>query len=238
MVDLFIKHVLGVGTDHPGAFGQTSSYYGTIEQQGQLTLHLHLLLWIHNALSPQEIRSRLMDTSSTFRQELLAYLEGAHQGDYFDGTQKDILNDLTHATRQPEFRSPVEVLPESPPHPCVRPNCAVQECLACKNISSWWSYFRQTYDSKGCLANKWGKCKARFPCKIVKEHKVDEDGHLMLQKLEAWINTFMPLLMYLFHCNTDVTSLQSGTAIKAVISYVSDYVTKPALKTHVIFEAI
>ncbi|PBK83799.1 hypothetical protein ARMGADRAFT_1037623 [Armillaria gallica] len=34
MVDLFIKHVLGVGTDHPGAFGQTSSYYDTVEQQG------------------------------------------------------------------------------------------------------------------------------------------------------------------------------------------------------------
>ncbi|PBK92376.1 hypothetical protein ARMGADRAFT_881258, partial [Armillaria gallica] len=59
-----------------------------------------------------------------------------------------------------------------------------------------------------------------------------------LRKLEAWINTFTPLLTYLFQCNTDVTSLRSGTAIKAVISYVSDYVTKPALKTHVIFEAI
>ncbi len=32
-------------------------------------------------------------------------------------------------------------------------------------------------DSKGCLPNKWGKCKARFPCKIVKEHEVDDDGH-------------------------------------------------------------
>ncbi|PBK83800.1 hypothetical protein ARMGADRAFT_944458, partial [Armillaria gallica] len=224
-----------------------------------------LLLWIHNALFPQEICSRLMDASSTFHQELLAYLEGAHQGDYFDGTQKDVLNDLTHATRQPEFRSLVEVLPESPPCSCVRPNCVVQECLACKNISSWWSNFRQTvnfvvamtdihscgnntdadgnkkknkYDSKGCLANKWGKCKARFSHKIVKEHKVDKDGHLMLRKIEAWINTFMPSLTYLFRCNTDVTSLRLGTAIKAVISYVSDYVTKPALRTHVIFEAI
>ncbi len=98
MVDLFIKHVLGVGTDHPGAFGQTSSYYGTVEQQSRLTLHLHLLLWIRNALSPQEICSRLMDASSTFHQELLAYLEGAHQGDYFGGTQKDVLNDLIHVT--------------------------------------------------------------------------------------------------------------------------------------------
>ncbi|KAK0225730.1 hypothetical protein IW262DRAFT_1267607, partial [Armillaria fumosa] len=38
--------------------------------------------------------------------------------------------------------------------------------------------------------------------------------------------------------NTDVTSLQSGTVIKAVLIYVSDYVTKPALKTHVFFDVI
>ncbi len=33
-VQLFLKHVLGVGTDHPGLFGNTESYYGTVEQQG------------------------------------------------------------------------------------------------------------------------------------------------------------------------------------------------------------
>jgi len=34
-----------------------------------------------------------------------------------------------------------------------------------------------------------------------------------------------------------VTSLLSGTSIKAVISYVSDYITKPTLKTHQIFSS-
>jgi hypothetical protein len=36
MVELFIKHILGVGTDHPGVYDNTSAYYGTVEQQGQL----------------------------------------------------------------------------------------------------------------------------------------------------------------------------------------------------------
>jgi hypothetical protein len=39
-------------------------------------------------------------------------------------------------------------------------------------------------------------------------------------------------------CNTDVTSLSSGTLIKAIVSYISDYVTKPALKTHQIFSSM
>ncbi|KAF8868382.1 hypothetical protein BD779DRAFT_1399200, partial [Infundibulicybe gibba] len=32
MVSLFIKHVLGVGESHLGAYGKTSGYYGTVEQ--------------------------------------------------------------------------------------------------------------------------------------------------------------------------------------------------------------
>ncbi|KAI0038885.1 hypothetical protein FA95DRAFT_1476081, partial [Auriscalpium vulgare] len=32
MVELFIKHVLGVGSGHPGLYGKTSGYYGTVEQ--------------------------------------------------------------------------------------------------------------------------------------------------------------------------------------------------------------
>ncbi|KAK0197646.1 hypothetical protein F5146DRAFT_920688 [Armillaria mellea] len=59
-----------------------------------------------------------------------------------------------------------------------------------------------------------------------------------MKKREPWINTFTPLLTYLLRCNTDVTSLRSGTAIKAVLIYVSDYITKPSLKTHVFFDVI
>ncbi|KAF8240071.1 hypothetical protein L208DRAFT_1234532 [Tricholoma matsutake] len=34
MVQSFIKHVLGVDSNHCGLFGDTSAYYGTVEQQG------------------------------------------------------------------------------------------------------------------------------------------------------------------------------------------------------------
>ncbi|TFK53318.1 hypothetical protein OE88DRAFT_1711380 [Heliocybe sulcata] len=33
MVKLFIRHVLGVHSDHDGLYGETSAYYGTVEQQ-------------------------------------------------------------------------------------------------------------------------------------------------------------------------------------------------------------
>ncbi|KAI0040683.1 hypothetical protein FA95DRAFT_1472663, partial [Auriscalpium vulgare] len=32
MVDMFVKHVLGVGSKHAGLYGDTAGYYGTVEQ--------------------------------------------------------------------------------------------------------------------------------------------------------------------------------------------------------------
>ena len=63
-------------------------------------------------------------------------------------------------------------------------------------------------------------------------------GSLDIKKGESWMNTINPTITYLLRCNTDVTSLLSGTAIKAVIAYISDYITKPTLKTYVVFDTI
>ena len=63
-------------------------------------------------------------------------------------------------------------------------------------------------------------------------------GYLNLKKGEPMMNTFTYLLTYLFRCNTDVTSLLSGTAVKAVVAYISDYISKTPLKTYVVFDTI
>ena len=91
----------------------------------------------------------------------------------------------------------------------------------------------------GCLSNKWGKCKAHFPHKTFKHTEVDvNNGALNINKGESMLNTVTAEVTYLICSNTDVTSLLSGTAIKAVVAYVSDYISKPALKTYLIFEAV
>ncbi|KDR70592.1 hypothetical protein GALMADRAFT_49611, partial [Galerina marginata CBS 339.88] len=88
---------------------------------------------------------------------------------------------------------------------------------------------------KGCLT-KDGSCAVRFPRETYEYTTVDrEDGHIFLKKNEPMMNTFSPALTYVMRSNTDVTSLLSGTAIKAVIAYVTDYITKQSLKTHQLF---
>jgi hypothetical protein len=260
MCQAFIKNILGVGKKHPGIFGETSAYYGTVEQQGRLTLHLHTLVWIKNSLSPQEVRNHIMDRTSDFQEKMVEYLEAVHKGEFFDGHMPDISQRVKEEQRNdPDYLDPTKTMPESPPDQCHEQGCKV--CESCTKLDSWWIRFKRTIDDlvmhsnihscrmttkdkngndvrKGCL-NKEGRCKARFPREIVEQTMVDPlTGALKIKKGELWLNTFTPVITYLFRCNTDTTSLLSGTAIKAIVAYVSDYVTKPGLKTYSIFDTI
>ncbi|KAJ6630460.1 hypothetical protein B0H10DRAFT_1774914, partial [Mycena sp. CBHHK59/15] len=274
MVNAFLKHVLCWEDITPGWFGHTKSFYGTVEQQGRLTLHLHLLLWIQNALSPQQIRDRLLDPNSIFAQHLVDYIESVHQGEFLTGTFAEV------NTRIPEkdYKPPTHTLPLAPPPLCAGGvNCI---CEQCQKLEHWWTQYElevddlllrsnmhdcrrstqqekeddnkknwrvkvkgsllknKKYERKGCLT-KEGICRARFPRDIFPLTQIDPvDGHIDLKKLEPKMNTFTPLITYLNRCNTDVTCLLSGTAVKAVVSYVSDYVSKLSLKTYQIFATI
>jgi hypothetical protein len=90
MVEMFIKHVLGVGQEHPGLYGNTAAYYGAVEQQERLTLHLHMLLWIMNSLLPQEIKDRIMDPNSDFQKRIVEYLKSVHVGEFMTGTMDEV----------------------------------------------------------------------------------------------------------------------------------------------------
>ncbi|TFK58113.1 hypothetical protein BDN72DRAFT_782501, partial [Pluteus cervinus] len=251
MVTLFIQHVLGVGTDHLGIYGQTAAYYGTVEQQGRLTLHLHLLLWIVCNLTFQEIRDKLQDKEGVFQKKLIEYLESTFVGEYSTGTQDEVIERVAQDKKdrppgsENPYEDPVETLPIPPPEKCSK-QCGL--CDQCQSYNTWYIYFTTTTDdliSKsnvhkcGCMDNKWGKCRARFPRPIVEKTIVDpETGHIFMRKKEPWINTVTQVLTYLLRCNTDVTSLQSGTATKITVQYATDYITKGVLKTRTMFQTI
>jgi len=264
MVNLFIKHVLGVGSKHPGIYGDTAAYYGTVEQQGRLTLHLHMLLWIKGCLSPQEVRDKLMDPSGEFQRQLIEYLESVHVGEFLTGTQTEVLENVSQASKSGDYMDPTQTLPCPPPKHCKN---ACGTCKKCQDVETWNKEYVTEVDdiiSKsnihrcsesvsadtngsrvkirrfvGCMDNKWGKCKARFPRPVFQKTEVDmKTGAINMKKLEPMINTISPVVTYLFRCNTDITSLKSGTAIKGVILYVTDYITKASLKTHVMFDVI
>jgi len=254
LCELFIKDVLGVGADHRGAYGDTEAYYGTVEQQGRLALHLHLLLWIKGSLSPQDMRDKIMDPNSTFQKHIVEYLESVHIGEFMTGPAEKVMSDVQARTQDPNYKDPTQTLPQQPPPLCKHP--IKEDCSRCKKQQSWWLGFKDTVDDillksnvhrcgggkngrRPTCINKQGNCKARFPRQLFEQTEVDPlTGALNIKKGEPWLNTITPVLTYVLRCNTDVTSLLSGTAVKAVVAYISDYVTKTTLKTYTMFDSI
>lgn len=161
MVNLFIQHVLRPGdVALSGLFSDTAAYYETVEQQGCLTLHIHMIIWLYNSLSLQQVKERLLAGDSIFQQELIAYLESVHKGDYFTGPQASI-SDMCHAgSLEPGYHNPTEVLPVSPLVHCDADGC--DDRMKGNSTDSWWSYFRSIADmivSKcniySCHSNTW-----------------------------------------------------------------------------------
>ncbi|KAI0349273.1 hypothetical protein OH77DRAFT_1378076, partial [Trametes cingulata] len=200
---------------------------------------------------------KIMDPSSDFQKAMVEYLESVHIGEFMTGTMESVGKRLAEEDhKNPSRVPPTETLPEAPPEKCAHD--AQSDCAKCQDYKSWWDRFKHTvdeilylsnrhtcqksdkpeFDNRGCTDQN-GVCKARFPRETHAETVVDpETGALIMKKGEAWINTVTPALTYLMRSNTDVTSLLSGTAIKSVVAYVADYITKTPLKTHVMFQSI
>ena len=266
MVETFVTDVLGVNTNHCGLYGETGGYYGTVEQQGRLTLHLHMLVWIKGNISPQEMRDKILRNDSAWQEKLTNWLESCHTGDFLTGNFAEVTESIGKKREEKGYVDPTQSFPEAPPKRCDTAHGKGEQegCEQCQTAVEWAVRYATTVDdlllrsnvhscnrgmnrdgtrkknkaSGGCMDNKWKKCKARFPRPTFLKTVIDELGAICMKKIEAWLNTFTPLVTYAFRCNTDVTSLSSGTAIKAVVLYVSDYITKSTLKTHTIFDSI
>ncbi|KAF9063030.1 hypothetical protein BDP27DRAFT_1155612, partial [Rhodocollybia butyracea] len=219
-----------------------------------------MLLWIRGAFSPQEIHDRLLDSNSTFNKNLVSYLESTFSGDFITGNkiEVEVLSETIAALEGSEL--PTHSIPVAVPAAC-KLHC--HNCRFCKANEHWWIRYQQHTDyilyksnlhdhelglsrndkGKGllgyCGKNKYGTCKAQFPRPCFTSTTVDpKSGHINFKKLEPDMNTVSHVLTYLLRCNTDVTCLLSGTAIKFVIAYITDYVSKNPLKTYMVFDTI
>ncbi|KAJ3551910.1 hypothetical protein NM688_g4438 [Phlebia brevispora] len=240
--------------DWPGLFGKTSAYYGTVEEQGRLALHLHMLVWIENACSPQELRNKLIENKAEFQQRVVAWMESISQGEFSTGTLSEVRQRVREKVHMPDWDpttdddicqqctgDPVTELPRPP-----------ADEASPAEIDTWFNAVSEITDEillrcnvhdkdhrRGCKRGRRRQCKARMPRDTYQATVVNlTDGSLQLKKGEAWMNTFCVIMVYLLRCNTDVTCLLSGTAVRAVLAYVTDYITKSSLKTYHVFEAI
>lgn len=65
-----------------------------------------------------------------------------------------------------------------------------------------------------------------------------ETGDLVVRCLDGLVNNFNETILDAVRCNMDIKFIGSGASAKAVVYYITDYITKSQLKAHVAFAAL
>ena len=79
----------------------------------------------------------------------------------------------------------------------------------------------------------------RMPRKLVPSSTIDPDtGHISMRRSDPWVNNFNEYLMVACRSNMDIKFIWSGSDAKALVYYITDYVTKMSLSFHDTFSLI
>jgi len=202
---------------HTGIFGEVSAYFGVVESQGRGSLHIHMLVWLKNTPTHDELHELLKteafrDRVKAFiRQNLRAYVPGL-----------DNANDVRNTPNE------IEIAYSRPPDPdsmnfaedvadferrVVRAKqvhtCELRRCL---NVD------RQT----GRLV-----CKRRAPWPTAEDDFVNEDGTWGPKRRNPFINGYVPGVSVCMRGNNDGKLLTNGKDTKNLTFYATKYAAKP-----------
>ncbi|KAI9059342.1 hypothetical protein FKP32DRAFT_1614245 [Trametes sanguinea] len=206
----------GVGKMNEGVLGVTKAYYGCVEAQGRGTLHCHMMIWIEGGLNPKELQQRLCSPGSEeFGQRLIQYLDEVISTNvpYADeGDHVKGTEEDNEQFRRDDLRHLVE---KNQRH---------------KHTATCYKY---------C---KVGEHVCRFDldeANVTPESSIDyETGELTLRILDGLINNYNATILEAMRCNMDIQFIGTGGEAKAVLYYITDYITKSPLKAHVAYAAL
>ena len=232
----FVRTVLGYredGTgDHDGVLGTVKAHYGCVEAQGRGSLHCHMLVWVEGALNPNEIRERVIQDPEWGKILL----------DYLDNTITNIV---------PEDPIPDKHAPWEDRDPCTlrgvnleMDNIEERIALRMKDCHYLAERVQRHRHSHTCYkyyrAGEERTC--RFDLKeenFQSESCIDgETGQINLRCLDGLVNNFNMTILEAVRCNMDIQFIGSGASAKAMIYYITDYITKSQLKSHIAYAAL
>jgi hypothetical protein len=227
----FIKIVLKYnpssdGPDKDGVLGRCEGYYGMVEAQGRGTFHCHLLVWLAGNPTPHELRERMRDCQLPRDDVPIVETDGPLKPPACD---PGVLDPRLH--KRPYAASMSEDEFES----------QFQKTVEQLVIESKWHIRKETCwkHLKRGEARVDKNCRMRIDEDINPFTRVDsETESIILKRLHPRINNYHGLIMFLLRCNMDIKYIGSGEATKASVHYITDYITKSTLGTHVGLSAV
>ncbi len=199
----------------PGIFGKVSAYFGTVEAQGRGTLHLHLLIWLKNTPSTDELADLLK--SEEFREKMKAFIH-ANMRAHCPG--------LESAESVKAIPSDQGVAYSRPPHPD-SPNYAEEVTVFEQRLARTLQV--HTCKLRRCLnPNRHGQlvCKRKAPWPINLEDFVHENGEWGPKRTYPYVNGYNPPMLICGRCNNDCKLLTNGRETMNISYYVTGYAAK------------
>ncbi|TDL18176.1 hypothetical protein BD410DRAFT_688694, partial [Rickenella mellea] len=236
----FISAILGYDCQEKnlegGILGIVKAYYGCVEAQGRGTLHCHMMVWLEGGLNPNEIKAKIIDECDTqFRDRLLGFLDDTISTCIPPDPDININVASATTTHHPcSVRGPCLTMDGQPSKDAQQKDLHLlaTQCQSHRHTKTCFKYWKGPPEPREC---RFDLDSARF----CPQSSFDcESGELCLRCLDGMVNDFNATILAAVRCNMDIKFIGSGNAAKAILFYITDYITKSQLKTHVAFAAL
>lgn len=220
-----------------GLFGRCKAYYGMVEVQGRGTLHCHMLLWLGGSPNPQLLRDRF-EQDESFQANVFQWLEDIIKcelpgmSEPLKGVCGRLMSNVEEQGEQDVrlLRAPQISLMEAE-------DFAYRFCKFVKDLAVTCNWHHHTgtcfkHLEKGQPRTD-GNCCMRISGQTRTATSLDPDtSSILLCRLHPWINNYNDVVLFLLQCNMDIKFIGSGPAAKALVYYITDYITKNNLHIH------
>lgn len=197
---------------HRGIFGVIKGYVGTVEAQGRGTLHLHMLVWLEDAPTSEEMQQYLK--KEEFRAHIKKFIGNTIKADIENKTSEEILQ----IARDSEISYSRTA---DPSHLTPRQKQDIEN-VRVRNLQF------HTCTTTTCLkiVKKKLVCKRRAPFPTSADDWVNEDGEWAVKRTSPYLNAWNPTLMNTIRANHDVKVLLNGRLTKKITYYIGNYASK------------
>ncbi|THU90134.1 hypothetical protein K435DRAFT_586449, partial [Dendrothele bispora CBS 962.96] len=236
----FIKCLLGYDPSdrnkEAGILGHVKAYYGCVEAQGRGSLHCHMVVWLEGGLNPNEIREKIMSRQDdNFTDRLVEYLDDTISTEIPSSSLSSTVADSNgvHPCRiGPVLRTPFERDESYRQRLCSDLMKLVRKTQVHTHSSTCYKYWKNGKSPRSC---RFELDESNTQATTTVDY---EKGEINLRHVDGLINPYNPTLLSALRCNMDIKFIGSGTSAKAILYYITDYITKTQLKTHVAFGAL
>lgn len=206
-----------------GVLGRVQAYFGTVECQGRGTLHLHMLLWLNGAPSPDQLKGLLH--TAEFRSKVISYLQA---------NIRSYVPELSTKAQLAETPSDPEVAYSRLPDPFAPRDNFLRalkqlEVVVARTKQYHVCVFGRClrWDGQGKLA-----CKRHAPWDLSNTDVVEVNGIVQTKRTLEYLNGYCPAILVTAKCNNDIKILLHGSGTNNLTFYITGYIAKKQGRSH------